>query len=61
MINRLWTGQAVLGDLCILCYAFRVSSEVEAISPFFLSILLSFLREMKFLSSPVRDMLILKS
>ena len=61
MINRLCTRQAIVGDLCILCYASCFFSEAEAISPFFLSILLSFLREVKFLSSHVRDMLILKS
>lgn len=61
MISRLCTRQAIVGNLCILCYASCVFSEVEAISPFFLSILLFFLREVKFLSFPVRDMLILKS
>lgn len=60
MISRLCSRQAIVRDFCILCYASCIFSEVEAISPFFLSILLSFLREIKFLSSPVRDMLILK-
>lgn len=61
MIGRLCTRQAIVGYLCILYYASCVFSEVEAISPFFFHIFLSFFREIKFLSSPVRDVLILKS